>query len=95
MDSQEFRSLSEAYLEVYQLDEEETGRGPRLIDTYDKPPYSDKVKDAPKYKPVIKGPKRKGVIKKEEVDLTTSFFHTYLMKVMPKHQKQQKSLWQI
>ena len=69
MNSQDFRSLQEAYLEVYQLDEEETGRGPRLIDTYDKPPYSDKVKDAPKYKPVIKGPKRKGVIKKEEVDL--------------------------
>ena len=69
MDAQDFRSLQEAYLEVYQLDEEETGRGPRLIDTYDKPPYSDEVKDAPKYKPVIKGPKRKDVIKKEEVDL--------------------------
>jgi len=69
MDAQDFRSLQEAYLEVYQLDEEETGRGPRLIDTYDKPPYSDKVKDASKYKPLRKGPKRKGVIKKEEVDL--------------------------
>ena len=44
--------------------EAETGRGPRLIDAYDKPPYSDDVKDAPKYNPIRKGPKRKGVVKK-------------------------------
>jgi hypothetical protein len=44
--------------------EAETGRGPRLIDAYDKPPYSDDVKDAPKYKPIRKGPKRKGVVQK-------------------------------
>jgi hypothetical protein len=46
------------------LDEAETGRGPRLIDAYDKPPYSDDVKDAPKYKPFRKGLKIKGVVKK-------------------------------
>ena len=44
--------------------EAETGRGPRLIDAYDKPPYSDDVKDAPKYKPIRRGPKRSGVVKK-------------------------------
>ena len=66
MDAQELRNLQEAYNQVY---ESETGRGPRLIDAYDKPPYSDEVKDAPKYKPVRKGPKMKGVIKKEEVDI--------------------------
>jgi len=44
--------------------EAETGRGPRLIDAYDKPPYSDDVKDAPKYKPFRKGSKMKGVVKK-------------------------------
>jgi hypothetical protein len=44
--------------------EAETGRGPRLIDAYDKPPYSDDVKDAAKYNPIRKGPKRKGVVKK-------------------------------
>jgi len=44
--------------------ETETGRGPRLIDAYDKPPYSDDVKDAPKYKPFRKGLKIKGVVKK-------------------------------
>ena len=44
--------------------EAETGRGPRLIDAYDKPPYSDDVKDAPKYEPIKRGPKRKGVVKK-------------------------------
>jgi hypothetical protein len=44
--------------------ETETGRGPRLIDAYDKPPYSDDVKDAPKYEPIKRGPKRTGVVKK-------------------------------
>ncbi len=44
--------------------EAETGRGPRLIDAYDKPPYSDDVKDAPKYEPIKRGPKRTGVVKK-------------------------------
>ena len=66
MNSQELRAIQEAYSRVY---ESETGRGPRLIDAYDKPPYSDDVKDAPKYKPVRRGPKMKGVIKKEEVDI--------------------------
>jgi hypothetical protein len=68
MDAQDIRSLQEAYLDVY---EAETGRGPRLIDAYDKPPYSDDVKDAPKYKPIKKGPKRKGkgIIRREETDL--------------------------
>ena len=66
MKPQDILALQEAYSQVY---ESETGRGPRLIDAYDKPPYSDEVKDAPKYKPVRKGPKMKGVIKKEEVDI--------------------------
>jgi hypothetical protein len=52
------------------VDEQETGRGPRLIDAYDKPPYSDDVKYAPKYKPVRKLPAMKGVIRAaEEVDI--------------------------
>jgi hypothetical protein len=48
-------------MEVY---EQEIGRGPRLSDTYD-------IRDAkggPKGGGTIKGPKRKNVIRKEEVD---------------------------
>ena len=61
MDSQDFRNLQEAYLDVY---EQETGRGPRVSDTYD-------MRDAeggPKGGATIKGPKKKNVIRKEETD---------------------------
>jgi hypothetical protein len=62
MNSQELRALQEAYSQVY---EQETGRGPRISDTYD-------MRDAeggPKGGGTIKGPKRKNVIRKEETDL--------------------------
>jgi hypothetical protein len=62
MDAQDIRNLSEAYMNVY---EQETGRGPRVSDTYD-------MRDAeggPKGGGTIKGPKRKNVIRKEETDL--------------------------
>ena len=47
------------------LDEAGTATGPRLTDAYDKPPYGDDLKS----KPTKKGPKMKGVVRKEEVDL--------------------------
>ena len=62
MREQEVRNLWEAYLEVC---EQETGRGPRVSDTYD-------MRDAeggPKGGGTIKGPKKKNVIRKEETDL--------------------------
>ena len=67
MDSKEFRNLHEAYMDVC---ESETARGGRLIDAYDKPPYSDD-KDSAKnpIKLVRRAKKMKGVIKKEEVDI--------------------------
>jgi hypothetical protein len=62
MNSQELRALQESYSQVY---EQETGRGPRISDTYD-------MRDAeggPKGGGTIKGPKKKNVIRKEETDL--------------------------
>jgi len=62
MRDQEIIGLWEAYNQVY---EQETGRGPRISDTYD-------MRDAeggPKGGKIIKGPKKKNVIRKEEVDL--------------------------
>ncbi len=61
MNSQDYRNLQEAYLDVY---EEITlkGTGPRLVDPYTDPNES---KSGGK----IKGPKMKNVIKKEETDL--------------------------
>ena len=47
------------------LDEAGTATGPRLTDAYDKPPYGDDLKS----KPTKKGPKMKGVVRKEETDL--------------------------
>jgi len=79
MNSTELRDLLEAYSEVYTpeeyVDEGETGRGPRLIDAYDKPPYSDD-KDSAKNPIKLKRklPKMKGVVRKEETD----FFDTIL-----------------
>ena len=67
MNSKELRGLMESYSEVY---ESETARGPRLIDAYDKPPYSDD-KDSAKNPIKLKRrvSKMKGVIKKEELDI--------------------------
>ena len=62
MNAQDILNLSEAYMNVY---EQETGRGPRVSDTYD-------MRDAeggPKGGATIKGPKRKNVIRREETDL--------------------------
>ena len=62
MNSKDYRNIREAYLDVY---EQETGRGPRVSDTYD-------MRDSeggPKGGATIKGPKRKNVIKKEETEL--------------------------
>ena len=62
MRDQEIIGLWEAYNLVY---EQETGRGPRISDTYD-------MRDAeggPKGGRTIKGPKMKNVIRKEETDL--------------------------
>ena len=62
MRDQEIIGLWEAYNQVY---EQETGRGPRISDTYD-------MRDAeggPKGGRTIKGPKMKNVIRKEETDL--------------------------
>ena len=62
MNSQDFRNLQEAYSQVY---EQETGRGPRISDTYD-------MRDAegePKGGGTIKGPKKKNVIRKEETEI--------------------------
>ena len=62
MRDQEIIGLWEAYNLVY---EQETGRGPRISDTYD-------MRDAeggPKGGRTIKGPKMKNVIRKEEIDL--------------------------
>ena len=65
MNSKELRAIQEAYSQVYELDEAGTATGPRLTDAYDKPPYGDDLKS----KPTKKGPKMKGVVRKEGVDL--------------------------
>ena len=59
MNSQDFRNLQEAYLDVY---EELKGTGPRLVDPYADP---DESKSGGK----MKGPKMKNVIKKEETEI--------------------------
>ena len=64
MREQEVRNLWEAYLEVC---EQETGRGPRISDTYDMRDAEGGPKGGGTIK--IKGPKKKNVIRKEEVDL--------------------------
>jgi hypothetical protein len=65
MNSKELRAIQEAYSQVYELDEAGTATGPRLTDAYDKPPYGDNLKS----KPTKKGPKMKGVVRKEQADL--------------------------
>lgn len=66
MRDQEIIGLMEAYQQVC---EAETARGPRLIDAYDKPPYSDDAAVAKNpVKMKRKGPKMKGVVSKEEVE---------------------------
>jgi len=90
MRDQEIIGLWEAYQQVHAQPQEEyvdeiservaddtgeTARGPRLIDAYDKPPYSDD-KDSEKNPIKLKRklPKMKGVVRKEETD----FFDTIL-----------------
>ena len=63
MREQEVRNLWEAYLEVC---EQETGRGPRISDTYDMRDAEGGPKGGGTIK--IKGPKKKNVIRKEEVE---------------------------
>ena len=65
MNSKELRAIQEAYSQVYELDEAGTATGPRLTDAYDKPPSGDDLKS----KPTKKGPKMKGVVRKEQADL--------------------------
>jgi len=86
MRDQEIIGLWEAYQQVHAQPEEyvdeivervaddtgETGRGPRLIDAYNKAPYSDDKDSAKNPIPIKlkrKGPKMKGVVRKEETDL--------------------------
>ena len=62
MNSQDYRNLQEAYLDVYEQEITLKGTGPRLVD-----PYADSGES--KSGATIKGPKRKNVIKKEETEL--------------------------
>jgi len=69
MNPQDLRNLMEAYGQVYEA-KETTALGGRLIDPYDKDPYSDDRKPAgDKYKPVRKLKKQSGVVKKEETEI--------------------------
>ena len=68
MRDQEIVSLWEAYSQIC---EQESATGPRLTDAYDKPPYSD----SPKSKATRKGPKMKGVIRREEVEIAAEYFY--------------------
>ena len=67
MRDKEIVDLWEAYAQVH---EQETSRGPRLTDTYDKWDNEDAPKSG--YKPVKRLSKMKGVIRKEEVDIILS-----------------------
>jgi hypothetical protein len=67
MRDEEILGLWEAYIQVH---EQETSRGPRLTDTYDKWDNEDAPKSG--YKPVKRLSKMKGVIRKEEVDIILS-----------------------
>jgi hypothetical protein len=66
MNTQDYRNLQEAYMEVY---EQEKGRGPRISDFYDLQDNNPAESGGPKGGGTIKGPKRKNVIRKEEVDI--------------------------
>lgn len=68
MRDQEIVGLWESYNKIY---EQETATGPRLTDAYDKPPYSDSAKS----KATSRGPKIKGVIRKEEVEIASNYFY--------------------
>jgi hypothetical protein len=68
MRDQEIVGLWEAYNGIY---EQESATGPRLTDAYDKPPYSD----SPKSKATRKGPKMRGVIRQEEVEIAAEYFY--------------------
>ena len=70
MRDQELIGLYEAYQQVHKLQEEETGVGPRLQDTY-------AVRDAkggPKGGGTIRGRRMTGVISKEEVEIASHYF---------------------
>ena len=67
MDAQDFRSLQEAYLDVYEQEITLKGTGPRLVD-----PYADSSESKSGGK--MKGPKMKNVMKKEETDLYDIIF---------------------
>ena len=70
MRDQELIGLYEAYQQVHKLQEEETGVGPRLQDTY-------AVRDAkggPKGGGTIRGRRMTGVIRKEEVEIASHYF---------------------
>ena len=62
MNSQDFRNLQEAYLDVYEQEITLKGTGPRLVD-----PYADSGESKSGGK--MKGPKMKNVIKKEETEI--------------------------
>jgi hypothetical protein len=66
MNTQDYRNLQEAYMEVY---EQEKARGPRISDFYDLQDNNPAESGGPKGGGTIKGPKRKNVIRKEEVDI--------------------------
>ena len=109
MDAQDFRSLQEAYLEVFmneglggakdQGDYEERERErERVRDEHLKKYKSgelpfQKQKKQTKHKSFLKSIHAKKELNKNKQTSTTSSSHTYLMKVMLKHQKQQKQLW--
>ena len=61
MNSQDYRNLQEAYLDVYEQEITLKGTGPRLVD-----PYADSGESKSGGK--MKGPKMKNVIKKEEFE---------------------------
>lgn len=67
MNPQDLRNLMEAYGQVYEA-KETTALGSRLIDPYDKAPYSDDPVPSD-YKPVRKMKKMSGVVKKEETEI--------------------------
>ena len=62
MNSQDYRNLQEAYLDVYEQEITLKGTGPRLVD-----PYADSGESKSGGK--MKGPKMKNVIKKEETEI--------------------------
>jgi len=97
MDAQELRNLQEAYMEVVenqQLDEALTGE--RYKKVIKKPgatgAYSRMVLQVIG-EVEIKQQEEQELIRRKKWIFTTSSSHTYLMRDMLKHQRQQKPLW--